>query len=92
MLHLLNVAEGVIADRGYRHDRCFYNVGGFENYCGSIRAGHKVVNRRLKTFSVLRNVFRCTLYFHSSSVHAVSNVTQLLIEHEIPLSNLPDPS
>lgn len=78
-----------MANRGYRHDRGFYNVSGFENYCSSIRARHEGINRLLKSFSVLQNVFRHPLCFHFPSFHAVSNVTLLMIEHEKSLLNQP---
>lgn len=77
--------EKVIADNGYRHERCstpvvcstdskiFKNIG---------RARHGTVNERLKIFNCILNVFRHDLGLLGMVFHAVVNVTQLMNKNE----------
>lgn len=80
MKKMLLTDEYVVGDGGYSDNRCkrpteeedvhFYSV---------VRARHETVNRRLKQFYCLGNRFRHNISLHSSCLHAVSNLTELMI-------------
>lgn len=80
--------EKVVADGGYR-DNCCEQLGGQSSTLSKVysvvRARHETVNRRLKQFFVLGHRFRHDLSRHSACFHAVSNLTQLMIENGEPL-------
>lgn len=82
--------EFVIADGGYRDEKCLKrgSTDELSRKFSVIRARHETVNRRLKQFSVLSSRFRHPLSRHSVCFHAVCNLTALMIEHEEPLFNI----
>lgn len=84
MAQRLEEHELVVADRGYRHERCVYSSQ-HSSVFSTIRARHEIVNRRLKQFSVLRTTFRHDLSLHSECFHAVANVTKLIIDATGPM-------
>ena len=51
----------------------------------TVRARHETVNKRLKQFAALSNVWRHHLSKHSTVFHAVTLVTQISIENGEPL-------
>lgn len=82
----LAINERIVADKGYKNDRCFYNIPNHpESFSSRIRARHETVNRRLKHFSVLGSMFRHDISLHSACFHAALNLTQLMISHSEPL-------
>lgn len=81
MAKRLEPDELVIADRGYRHDRCVYNSI-HTNVFSKIRARHEIVNRRLKQFSALRVTFRHDLSLHSACFHAIANITKVILDSD----------
>ena len=86
MLNMIGPEEMVVADRGYKHEKCVYSIPGIDPTVSScIRARHEIVNRRMKHFQVLSTVFRHNLKLHALCFHAVANITALMIEHSDPL-------
>jgi len=61
----LDPGEKALGDRGYRDENFFENPNGDENK-KKILARHETVNKRLKQFSCLKNIFRHALYLHPS--------------------------
>lgn len=86
MKSMLLSDEYVVGDGGYSDNRCksptevedvhFYSV---------VRARHETVNRRHKQFYCLGNRSRHNISLHPSCFHAVSNLTDLIIENGEPL-------
>lgn len=69
---MVNLNEMTVADEGY-NDRNFFI------YNKEIMARHETVNRRLKQFGVLHQKFRHQRHLHPQCLHAVANLTQLMI-------------
>ena len=72
-----------VADDGY-NDRNYFI------HNKKIMARHETVNRRLKQFSVLNQVFRHQRHLHPQCVHAVANITQVMIANGERLYYLDD--
>lgn len=85
---VLGPNELVIADSGYRDEKCCTPSEAEGEQAGVeavIRARHETVNRRFKQFFALGHRFRHDISRHSSVFHAVANLTELMIEHDSPL-------
>jgi hypothetical protein len=79
--------ERALADKGYADPNYFifpqFNVPNARHKL--IMARHETVNRRLKQFGVLGQVFRHKLQLHPRCFKAVINLTELMIENGEPL-------
>lgn len=80
---MVQANEMTVADEGYR-DRNYFI------YNKDIMARHETVNRRLKQFSVLNQKFRHQRHLHPQCLHAVANLTQLMIANGERLYDLDD--
>ncbi len=81
----LSPHEKVIADSGYRDDRCLTPTSRnteIDKLYAVLRARHGTVNKRLKNFSVLCSRFRDDISKHSYCFHATAQVTQLIMDIE----------
>lgn len=81
--HLLLEDEYVIADKGYRDEKCMIErIERKENQkLQNYRARHETINRMLKSFNVLSTTFRHDRNLHSDCFHAVCNIVNLKIKH-----------
>lgn len=81
--------ESVIADCGYTDARCITkrskSIPGHHKIHKLIRAMHETVNHRLKTFNVIRDIFRHDLSKHQHCFHAVAQLTSIMIDTTNPL-------
>jgi hypothetical protein len=87
IIHVLDPGERIIADRGYR-DQTFFDIpNGNEDdeQKRKILARHETVNRRIKQFCCMSQRFRHSLRLHPRFFHAVTNLTELMIENGEPL-------
>lgn len=78
--------ERVEADKGYRGDK---NIDAPQDNCPNaaqmrsktlVRSRHEIVNKRLKQFNCLKNVFHHDISKHGYCFDAVAVFTQLAIE------------
>ena len=79
--------EMAVTDEGYRDPTCLLGSdfdGENRKRLATIRARQETVNRRFKQFFVLYR-FRHRIALHSVCIHAVANLTQIMIEHGSPL-------
>lgn len=85
-VHRVQPGELTMADKGYT-DKKFFLLPTDQNgrLHKKIMSRHETVNKRLKQFNILKNVYRNSLEKHPSVFHAVVNLTQLLIENGQPL-------
>ena len=87
LIHEMDYGEKFIADGGYRSGGIFsLTPDGLNNnhQCmqSVVRACHEVINRRLKQWGILGQVFRHPLDHHHKAFYAVVNITQIVIEEE----------
>lgn len=85
-LHLMN-KETVVADKGYRGDvACVTDsyINSDRLLINRVRARHETINKRLKTFNILKHRFRHDKKKHSICFHAVANITQIIFENNPP--------
>jgi hypothetical protein len=95
----LSVGEKVIADRGYRGDDRICTPEDFLNNqhkvaINSARARHETINGRLKTWGILKNVFRHVPDKHHFAFRSVLVFIQISIESGYPpfqVDSLGDP-
>ena len=82
----VNVGEKTVADKGYK-DKKFFIMPDQQNkkVHERIMSRHETVNKRLRQFSVLRQVFRHDIKKHPICFHAVVNITQIILENGSPL-------
>jgi len=90
--NFLEPGERVEADKGYRGHpdkiKCQGNVANLaENWemQGRVRARHEMLNRRLKNWGILSQVFRYHIMMHGDVFWACAVVTQLTVENGEPL-------
>lgn len=78
--------EKTFTDKGYR-DQNFFILPNLNNKTihGLIMARHETINRRMKQFQALKQVFRHSIDKHPMVFNAVANLTQLMIENGEPL-------
>ena len=81
--------EKVIADRGYRGDSSVCHPGtavnGQHRYAMSVlRARHETINGRLKTWTILKNVFRHDITKHHIVFGAIAVIEQIKIQNGRP--------
>lgn len=78
----VNPGEKTLADKGYR-DQMFFIIPNPNNINeqGRIMALHETVNRRMKQFQALKQVFRHDIDKHPLVFNAVAHLTQLMIEN-----------
>jgi hypothetical protein len=87
---MLGPGERVEADMGYRGEPLYISVP--TSYTSErhkaakakARARHETVNRRLKHWQCLKQVFRHDMSKQSAVFHAVAVLTQLNMEHYEP--------
>lgn len=78
--------EKTIADRGYNDTNFFVTPRNEDDYALKIiLSRHETVNKRIRQYRVLKNVFRHSLDKHVLCFDAVVNITQLIIKFEQPL-------
>jgi hypothetical protein len=82
----------VLADGGYRDGGVFAKTPtGLNNDEQRVKklaiARHETVNKRLKQFNNLANVYRCNLEDHGYNFRAIAIVTQIAIQSEEPYEN-----
>jgi hypothetical protein len=90
VLKKLQVSEKVLADGGYQDGRTYCETPtGHQNSDQRMkqvaRARHETINRRLKQFTVLSQVYRNDRGTHMYCFHAVCNIVQL----DILIGNAP---
>jgi hypothetical protein len=61
----LEIGEKALADKGYRDNNYFVNPNG-DQISRNILAKHETVNKRVKQFYSMKNVFRHVLTLHPS--------------------------
>lgn len=89
--NLLLPHEKVIADRGYRDEKCVYLPNDLiyaDNLYSSVRARHENANRRIKQFNIISNRFRHDLSLQHFCFFAAANLAQLMIENGSPLFSI----
>lgn len=82
----VNDNELTLADKGYK-DANFFILPSEQNtvYHNLIMSRHETVNKRIKQFNILKMPFRNHLEKHPLVFHAVTNITQVIIENGEPL-------
>lgn len=82
----LTTGERAMADKGYK-DATHFILPIPQNTTrhGLIMSRHETINRRLKQFQILSQVYRHSLKKHPMLVSAVANVTQLMLQNGHPL-------
>jgi hypothetical protein len=93
VFRLLAIGEMVLADGGYRDGGVFAETPtGHNNNDQKMkklaRARHETVNKRLKQFNILANVYRCSLDDHGYIFRAITIITQIAIQTEEPLFSM----
>ncbi|CAK4561386.1 unnamed protein product [Aphanomyces euteiches] len=87
----INFGEMTMADRGYA-DPEYFNTPTYYPETASLQktimARHETVNRRLKRFGVLKQVFRHQVEKHSFCFFDVVNIVELVIEICSPLYDI----
>lgn len=81
----LKAGERAMADKGYKDPHFILPNPRIQQQHDLIMSRHETLNRRMKQFEALKQVYRHSLKKHPMIVHAVSNVTQLLLENGHPL-------
>lgn len=82
----LNDGERSMADKGYRDERYFLLPNSRNNKKHKvIMSRHETVNKRIRQFQSLKQIYRHDRQKHPMVFHAVLNLTQLLIENGEPL-------
>lgn len=83
-VEFLDEGEKAVADKGYRDEDYFIFPKADDVNAPrqkEIMARHETINRRLKQFGILSQIFRHSLDKHPDCFHAVVNITQLNIEN-----------
>ncbi|XP_045034955.1 uncharacterized protein LOC116930552 [Daphnia magna] len=83
-IHHLGIGEKALADKGYRDNNYFLNPNG-NQMKKKILERHETVNKRVKQFYSMKNVFRHVLTLHPSFFRAIVNLTQIMIDNGEPL-------
>lgn len=82
----VNPGEKTVADHGYNDPQYFIRkTANNIKLHTRIMSRHETVNKRMKQFKILKNVYRNKLEKHPIVFHAVANLTQLMIENGHPL-------
>lgn len=82
----VNPGERTLADHGYNDAQYFIRKTANNHQQHTlIMARHETVNKRLKQFNILRYPFRHARDKHPMALHAVANLTQLMIQNGHPL-------
>ena len=84
-------SERVIADQGYRDNRCDYlpdDLAFPDKLYFKCRARHENANKRIKQFNVAAYRFRHEKSLHGICFHAAANLAQLMIENGSPLFSI----
>jgi hypothetical protein len=90
MVRLVVPNERALADRGYRDREYFIIPSDCRSEYAShvhkaVMARHETVNHRLKSFEVLKQVFRHDISKHILCFSAVVNLVEIMIENGHPL-------
>lgn len=82
----LLTGERAMADKGYK-DKTHFILPDTQNksFHNAVMSRHETVNRRFKQFKILQQVYRHSLQKHPMIVHAVANVTQMMLKNGHPL-------
>lgn len=83
---LLDDKERALADKGYKDATYFIlpdDCNGQQHHL--IMARHETLNRRMKQFQILKQVFRNDIKKHPMVVQAVANITQIMLMNGHPL-------
>ena len=83
--------EKVIADRGYKDEKCAYFPSDMkypDKLFSKSRARYETFNQRIKQFNMAGQRFRHHVSRHGVCFHAAANITQLMLEYESPLFEL----
>lgn len=80
----LEIDEKALADKGYRDNNFFVNPNG-DPLKKKILARHETVNKRVKQFYCMNDVFRHVLTLHPSFFRACVNLTQIVTVNGEPL-------
>lgn len=78
-----------LADKGY-NDSKFFILPNDENSImhKRIMSRHETINKRIRQFKILNDVFRHDIQYHPIVFHAIINVTQLMLKNGEPLFNI----
>lgn len=83
--------EKAFGDKGYGDSRYFILPRDIEgNGHKYVMSRHETVNKRIRHFEVLKQVFRHPIEKHEVCFFAVLNITQLILKYEEPLYSLFD--
>jgi len=85
-IFLVDDGELTMADKGYRDSKYFIlpNANNAAVH-KRIMSRHETVNKRLKTFQILKHTFRHHMKHNTTMFRAVANLVQLMIENGEPL-------
>jgi hypothetical protein len=88
-VNIIDDGEMTVADLGYRDSRYFITPNRENSSIHKkVMARHETVNRRMKQFNVLGQVFRHPLHKHARCFRAVLNITQISIRNGEALYDL----
>lgn len=71
--------EIVVADAGYSGDVFYSPEAASREFYRFARAHHELLNGRLKSFNVLRHIYRHNLRTHALCFHAVAQLVQVAL-------------
>lgn len=75
-----------MADKGYNDGTYFLLPNETNKHAHKlIMSRHETVNKRIRHFKILKDVYRHPIKKHPTVFHAVVNLTQLIITHGEPL-------
>lgn len=83
---LVDEGELTMADKGYNDPKYFLlpsQENGVEHK--HIMSRHETVNKRLRQFKILKEIFRHSLEKHPKVFNAVVNLTEMMLENGEPL-------
>lgn len=85
----LDSMEVVLADKGYRYERCQIQVEEFGTARSlALRARHETFIQKLNSFSALSECFKHPLPKHVFCFHAASSVCEISVHNGIPLFDI----
>lgn len=85
----VNIGELTMADKGYNDPNYFIlPTSSNSDAHNLVMARHETVNKRIRQFNILKNVFRNSIHNHQNIFFAIVNLTQLMIENGNPLFSL----
>lgn len=81
----LDDGERALADKGYKDENFILPTAINTAEHNLIMARHETINKRLRQFQILKQEFRNDITKHPMVLHAVANVTQIMLMNGHPL-------